>query len=296
MTHRPKIDVDTERLKGQAAELGATLADGAKDAAAKAGDAAVHAKDWTAPRVEAFVAWLLPRLDHLYKESVKSAAPKVEEAAKKATPAIDTAHDKLVDDLIPKLVTALNEAAVKAGAQAEHAAGVAAATAGKQSKKLAKAAEKAAKQAAKAERKGSGAKTFWLVAGLLGAGAALFAWLRGRSTTDPWAEPWEPADSSESLKARAQTAVGDAADAVGEVAGVAVAKGREAAEAVAHATEELTDKAKHATEELTDKAKEAADGTARKARRSAAKKPDAAAADAAPEAPADSPEGTDTAS
>lgn len=278
MTHRPKIDVDTERLKGQAAELGATLADGAKDAAARAGDAAGHAKDWTAPKVEAFVAWLLPRLDHLYKESVKNAAPRVEEAAKRATPAIDTAHDKLVDELIPKLVTALNEAAVKAGAQVEHAADVAAVTAGKQSKKLAKAAQKAAREAAKAERKHSGAKTFWLVAGVLGAGAALFAWLRGRSTTDPWAEPWEPADGGDSLKARAQTVVGDAADAVGEVAGAAVAKGREAAEAVAHATEELTDKAKEAAE--------AAQDTARKAtRRSATKKPDTPAAGATPEAP-----------
>lgn len=291
MTHRPKIDVDTERLKGQAADLGATLADGAKDAAARAGDAAGHAKEWTAPKVEAFVAWLLPRLDHLYKESVKNAAPRVEEAAKKATPAIDTAHDKLVDELIPKLVTALNEAAVKAGAQAGHAADVAAVTAGKQSKKLAKAARKAADEAAKADRKNSGAKTFWLVAGLLGAGAALFAWLRGRSTTDPWAEPWEPADSlgGESLKARAQTAVGDAADAVGEVAGAAVAKGREAAEAVAHATEELTDKAKEAAEVAQD--------TARKAtRRSATKKPDSPASQDAPETPAATTDGSDTAS
>ena len=279
MTHRPKIDVDTERLKGQAAGLGATLADGAKHGAARASDAAGHAKDWTTPRVEAFVAWLVPQVEHLYRESVKTAAPQVEKVAQKATPAIDTAHDKLVDELIPKLVAAMNEAAVKAGAQVGQAADIAATSAGKQSKKVAKAARKAAEKAAKAEHKRSGAKVFWVVAGLAGAGAALFAWLRSRSTTDPWAEPWEPADSGESLRARAQTAagdltdrVGDAADAVGEAAGTAVAKGRDAvgkaAEAVGHATEELGDKAKEA--------RDAAQETARKAtRRSTPKTPDA---------------------
>ncbi|MBO0898590.1 hypothetical protein J1G42_01250 [Cellulomonas sp. zg-ZUI222] len=280
MTHRPKIDVDTERLKGQAAGLGATLADGAKHGAARASDAAGQAKDWTTPKVEAFVAWLVPQVEHLYRESVKTAAPQVEKVAQKATPAIDTAHDKLVDELIPKLVAAMNEAAVKAGAQVGQAADVAATSAGKHSKKIAKAARKAAKEAAKAEHKRSGAKVFWVVAGLTGAGAALFAWLRSRSTTDPWAEPWEPADSlgSESLRARAQTAagdltdaVGDAADAVGEAAGTAVAKSRDAvgkaAEAVGHATEELGDKAKEA--------RDAAQETARKAtRRSTPKTPD----------------------
>lgn len=283
MTHRPKIDVDTERLKGQAADLGVSLAEGAKEAAARAGDAAGHAKEWTTPRVEAFVAWLLPRLDHLYKESVKSAAPQVEKAAKKATPAIDTAHDKLVDELIPKLVAALNEAAVRAGAQAEHAADVAAGHAGKHSKRIARAARRAAKEAARAERRHTGAKVFWVLAGLAGAGAAAVAWLRSRSTTDPWAEPWEPTDSlgGESLKARAHTAandlqdaVGDAADAVGEAAGAAVAKSRDAvtkaAQVVEHATEEIGDKAKEA--------KDAAAGTARKAtRRTTPKKPDAGA-------------------
>ncbi len=278
MTHRPKIDVDTERLKGQAAGLGASLAEGAKHGAVRASDAAGQAKDWTTPRVEAFVAWLVPQVEHLYRESVKTAAPQVEKVAQKATPAIDTAHDKLVDELIPKLVAAMNEAAVKAGAQVEHVADVAAVTAGTQSKKVVKAARKAAKEAAKAEKKGSGAKVFWVVAGLAGAGAAAFAWLRSRSTTDPWAEPWEPADGSESLKARAQSAagdlndaVGDAADAVGEVAGTAVAKGRDAAakaaEAVGHVTEELGDKAKEA--------RDAAQETARRAtRRSAPKTPD----------------------
>ncbi|WP_208012445.1 hypothetical protein [Cellulomonas shaoxiangyii] len=281
MTHRPKIDVDTERLKVQAAGLGATLADaagvaklGALDAAAKASGAAGHAKEWTTPKIDALAEWLTPRVEHLYRESIKATAPQVEKAALRATPAIDSAHDKLVADLIPKVVAAVNEAAVKAGAQVEAAATAAATTAGKHSKKAAKAAAKAAKEAAKAEKKGSGAKTFFLVASLLGAGAAAFAWLRSRSTTDPWAEPWEPGDSAnaESLRTRAQAATGDAADVVGQAAGSAVARSREAtrkaAERVTAATDDLSEKAREA--------REAAEEAARKVtRRSAAKTPDA---------------------
>ncbi len=51
-----KLDVDTEHLKEQAADLAAS----AKEAAAKAGDAAYQAKEWTTPKVEAFIDWLLP--------------------------------------------------------------------------------------------------------------------------------------------------------------------------------------------------------------------------------------------
>ncbi len=280
MTSRPKIDVDTERLKVQAAGLGATLVDaagvakvGALDAAAKASDAAGHAKEWTTPKIDALAEWLTPRVEHLYRESIKATAPQVERAALRATPAIDTAHDKLVDELIPKVVAAVNEAAVKAGA----ATTVAATVAGKQSRKAAKAAKlaaaRAAKDAAKAEKKGSGGKKFLLVAGLLGAGAAAFAWARSRSTTDPWAEPWEPGDSTtaESLRTRAQAATGDAADAVGEAAGSAVARSREASKKAA-------DRVSAATEDLSGRvqeARDAAEETARKVtRRSAAKTPD----------------------
>ncbi|HWB36786.1 MAG TPA: hypothetical protein VHA75_12245, partial [Rugosimonospora sp.] len=75
----------------QAAEIGSALS-----------DAAVHAKEWTAPKLEAFVEWLAPRLEKAYNESLKAAAPRLEKAAEKAGPVIDTAHDKLVDELIPK--------------------------------------------------------------------------------------------------------------------------------------------------------------------------------------------------
>ncbi|WP_196250764.1 hypothetical protein [Cellulomonas sp. JZ18] len=284
MTHRPKIDVDSERLKLQAAGLGATLVDaagvarlGALDAAAKASGAAGHAKEWTTPKIEALAEWLTPRVEHLYRESLKATAPQVEKAALKATPAIDTAHEKLVSELIPKVVAAVNEAAVRAGAQVEAATTAAAVATGKQSKKAAKAAKAAAalaaKEAAKAEKKGSAGKRFFLVALLLGGGAAAFAWLRSRSTTDPWAEPWEPGDSTtaESLRTRAQAAGGDAADAVGEAAGSAVAKGREA-------TKKAAERVSAVTDDLSEKVQEArgaAGETARKVtRRSPSKTPD----------------------
>ena len=67
---RAKIEVDSDKL----ADLGATLADAAKSAketagtaASKAGDAASHAKDWTTPKVEQAIDWLLPRAEfHAY--------------------------------------------------------------------------------------------------------------------------------------------------------------------------------------------------------------------------------------
>ena len=103
--------------------------------------------------------------------------------------------------------------------------------------------------------------------------AAVAAWTRTRSTEDPWAEPWEPATdsghSTETLRARAHEAredltvkVGDAAETVGEVAGVTVAKSREAtrkaADKVTAAAEELTEKVSEAREDLTEKVADAA--------------------------------------
>ncbi len=243
----PKLDVDTEHLKEQAADL-----------AAKAGDAAYQAKEWTTPKVEAFIDWLLPRAEHLYKESVKAAAPKVEKAADAVSPAIDTAHDKLVDDLIPRLVTVLNDAAVRAGATAEHVADVAADKASRKSAAIAAAAVAAAEEK---RNRHTGAKIFWVLTGIAVAGAAIAAWSRSRSQVDPWAEPWEPSESlgSSGHHHSAAAVVGDAADAVGEAAGAAVAKGREAvgkaADAAASAKDDLTEKVAEAKDAAAETAK-----------------------------------------
>jgi gas vesicle protein len=273
-TSRP----DTDELKKQAAVQAkaatSSIKDASSTAATKAVDAAGHAKDWTTPKVEGFIDWLLPRAEHLYRESVKAAAPKVEHAADRVAPAIDSAHDKLVDDLLPRLVVAMNEAAQKASSAADSAADRAAAAA----------AAVAAAAAAKQEKKHTGAKVFWTLVGLAGAATAYVAWRSSRSTVDPWAEPWEPTDSFGSSDSSLSThgtrsglanAAGDAADAIGAAAGTAVAKGRDAAskaaETLSEAKEEVTEK----VEELSEKAKEAATETARKVtRRAAPKKPD----------------------
>lgn len=277
---RPSIDVDTETLKAQAADLGATIAEvagqtraGAGVAAAQAVEAAGHAKEWTAPKVEAFVDWLLPRVEHLYKESVIAAAPRVEKVAERATPAIGTAHDKLVDELLPRLVLAVNAAADRA-ADAADAAGAAATAA-------------VTEAAASAQtKKHTGAKIFWVVAVAVGIGAAVAAWNKNRSTVDPWAEPWEPSapEVTDSFRSRAHEAkeelsdvAGQAAETVGEVAGATVAKSRQAAGKVAEAADDLGEKVAEAAKDLTEKVAEARDTTvdvAKKAtRRAAPKKP-----------------------
>lgn len=250
---RPNLDsAQTEKLKLQAAEKAAVLAAAAKvqaaEAAGQAAGVAAHAKEWGTPKAEAALEWLVPRVEHLYKESLKAAVPRVEKAAEAASPAIDSAHDKLVDELIPSVVAAVNAAAVKAGAIAEKAA--------------------AATEPQKSHR---GAKIFWILAGIAGAGAAFAAWTRSRAQTDPWAEPWEPTSDSSSngLRTRANDAredlsdrVGGAAESLGEAAGVTVAKGREAAQ---KAAERVTE----AREDLTERVSEAT-----KKRRSASKRPD----------------------
>ncbi|BDO43868.1 hypothetical protein CELD12_33580 [Cellulomonas sp. NTE-D12] len=261
MTKHSKLDVDPDKLKEQAADLGATLT-----------GAAVHAKEWTTPRVEAFIDWLLPRLENAYNESVKAAAPRVEKAAEKAGPAIDTAHDKLVDELIPRLVTALNEAAEKAGAAAVKAADTAAEVAKANAAELKKQVH-----VAPPKKSHKGLSTFMVVGLLVGAGAAGAAWFRSRSTVDPWAEPWEPTDPTggtgadalhthtHDVRASVTDAVGDAADAVGEVAGSAVAKSREATRKAAEKLDEARASAEEAAKKVTrrtaNKAEDVADAT-----------------------------------
>ena len=268
------IDVDTEKLKAQAAEIGVAVS-----------DAAVHAKEWTAPRLEAFVEWLTPRLEKAYTESLKAAAPRLGKAAEKAGPVIDTAHDKLVDDLIPRLVAAFNEAAERAAAAADSAAGALEGRADAVAGAAAGAAEDA--ESAKSH---TAAKTFFVVAALAAAGAAGAAWYRSRSSVDPWAEPWEPTDptGADSLQTRPHDghatfteAVGGAADAVGEAAGSAVAASREATHKAAEKAAEVKDAAAEKAAEVKDavaeraaEVKDAVEGTARKVTRRPTTKPD----------------------
>ena len=219
---RPTLDAD--RLKSQAADVGARLSDvsvrageTAEQLADQAKDAAFHAKEWAAPRAEK--AW---------HEGRKAAAPKIEAAAEKAIPMVDTAHDRLVEDILPKLVAAITAAAGAAAVGADKAREVADA-------KLTELAH-----IAPPPKKHTGAKIFWSIAGLAIAGAVLAVFRRRQPTTDPWAEePWEEAESDlEARAAEARAAVDVPAPVEPDDSAAAVAeRGLEAAEADAQAAE-----------------------------------------------------------
>lgn len=227
-----RTTVDAERLKSQAAELQAVLA----DAGSKANVTAAHlaeqarlqaavAKEWATPHVEHGVDWARPRLEKALAEGKHRAAPHVEAAARKAVPVVDTAHDKLVDELLPKLVAAIGAAAAATAAGADKAHDVTAA-------RLTELSHIETKKSHKG-------RNVLLFLALAGAGAAAYqAWRRSTPTTDPWAEdPWQATPSTTTRRPDFQGVVEDvrheledAAEAVGEAAGEAVARTREATE------------------------------------------------------------------
>jgi hypothetical protein len=254
-----KLDVDPVQVKAQAVDIATDVR-----------DAALSAKDWTAPRVEAFIEWLTPRLEQLYADGIKAAAPQVEKAAGMAAPAVDSAHDKIVDDLLPRLVAAVNAAVDKVQEDPEPQALVEVDDPG---------------------RSHTARNVFIAVAVAAGVGAAVAAWSRSRSTVDPWAEPWEPTEQSTGTGG-IESAMAEAADAVGEAAGTAVAKSREATrrageklaeakdelserltDAKGSASEKLTEAMDVATERLTDVKETATETTKRVRRRTAAPTP-----------------------
>jgi hypothetical protein len=235
--------IDTEKVKERAAEAAALLSDVSLKAATQAGVVAAqakgrasNAKDWAQPRVNDFIAWLTPRAEKAWQDSLQAAAPQVERAAGKAAPLIDTAHDKLVDDLLPKMVSAFNAAAANA-ATAQNKAVIAAAAA---------AAEEAGKK---------GSKKGWLVA-LTAGGAAVAGyvfWKRAQPQTDPWAEPWEQGTGADYSNGAARHSSG-----VGSAAGAAVAKGREAGAKAAQTAKDLGARAYSAAGPAFEAAKEKA--------------------------------------
>lgn len=237
---RSASTVDAEQLKTQAAGIGAALGEAsaqAQVAAAKLAEeariAALHAKEWAGPRVEK--AW---------RDGAKAATPKIEAAAERAVPMVDTAHDTFVEDVLPKLVAAVSAAATAAAAGADKA----------RDATSAKLTEMAHLEVPEPEKKSHVLATImWLLAGAAAAGAALAAWNRSKPTTDPWAEqPWEPVDQDPTDRFKAAAAdvkyeLGDAAEAVGEAAGETVARTRGATEKAAERAREAAEKAREAT-------------------------------------------------
>lgn len=237
--------VDADRLRSQAADAGAALSVASARAGQTAGalahqakDAAAHAKEWAAPRVE-----------QALREGKKAAAPKVELAAEKALPLVDRTHDRLVDDVLPKLVVAVNAAAAAAAIGADKARDLAAA----------RLTELAHVPPPKKSR--TGAKVFWSIAGLAVVGAVLAILRRSRPSTDPWAEdPWEDDETQLPIRTDAvRNGLADAADAVGEVAGEAVAVARDTTEKVKETTEKVAEKVAETTRKVTRRAAPADD-------------------------------------
>ncbi|MBC7290771.1 MAG: hypothetical protein H5T83_05475 [Actinotalea sp.] len=251
-----RTTVDGERLRSQAAELQAVLA----EAGTKANVTATHladqaryqaavAKEWATPHVEHGVDWARPRLEKALAEGKHRAAPHVESAARRAVPVVDTAHDKLVDDLLPKIVAAVGAAAAATAAGADKAHDVTAA-------KLSDLAHVQTKKSHKG-------RNFFLFLALGGALAAAYqAWRRSTPTTDPWAEdPWQSTPPASTRRSDFQGVVEDvrheledAAEAVGEAAGEAVARTREATGKAKEATGAATGKATTTRRKSTAKA------------------------------------------
>lgn len=224
-----RTTVDAERLKTQAAELQAVLADAgaranltAAQVAEQARLQAAVAREWAAPHVEHGVDWARPRWEKAVAEGKHRAAPHVEAAARKAVPVVDTAHDRIVEDLLPKVVAAVSAAAAATAAGADRAHDVTAA-------KLTELAHVETKKSHKG-------RNVLLFLALAGAGAAGYqAWRRSAPTTDPWAEdPWQATPSTtrrpdfQGVVEDVRHELEDAAEAVGEAAGEAVARTREA--------------------------------------------------------------------
>ena len=236
--------IDSEKVRARAAEASALLsgvssraAVQAEALAAQARGQASSAREWAQPRVSDFIAWLTPRAEKAWQDSLQAAAPQVERVAGKAAPLIDSAHDKLVDDLLPKMVATFNDAASNA-ASAQSKASL---------------AESVAAAADEANKKGS--KKGWLVA--LAAGGAAVAgyvfWKRAQPQTDPWAEPWEQGTGADYTDGTSRHASG-----VGSAAGSAVAKGKEAGAKAAQTAKDLGVRAYSAASPAFEAAKEKA--------------------------------------
>ncbi|MDR2454370.1 MAG: hypothetical protein LBD51_07495 [Bifidobacteriaceae bacterium] len=175
----------------------ADLAESAKSAAAYVAEVIALKAN---PKLEAAWEWASPRVETAWRKGITAAAPKVEEAARALAPRVDDARDMIVERALPAIVAAVDAAARAAAGQADVAA---------------KAARK---------RRRAGKIIGWSLAGAAAAGVGYWLWRQTRPVTDPWAEEdWEDFDAAgDAPDEDIADAAGDAAHAVGEVAGHAV--------------------------------------------------------------------------
>lgn len=238
MSLRRKVsDVDAQKVRDQAEDFGHLLGEKASHASSKAAKLAGEGKTWVTDVAA-------PKVDKAVREGVKVTAPKVEAAAEKVRPAIDTAHDKLVDDYIPRLQKAMQDAAKAAGNEAGLAA-------------KAGAAGKATQNAlTKPPRKRRAIKTVgWVLVGTVAAGTGYLLWRRTQPVDDPWAEEyWEGADNASSVVDKAKAAAASATESVRHAATDAVDHLKETA---GKAGDALGAKAEDVAESLDDAAENA---------------------------------------
>ena len=219
MSRKHKIsEVDADKVRQQAADLGHVLSEQAAKAGELATSLAGQGKVWATD-----VAG--PKIDKAWRDGVKVAAPKVEAAAEKARPAVDAAHDRIVDDYLPRVQKAMHDAAEAASGK------------GNVKDKAGKAGKAAQKALTTKPKKHRGKKTFgWILVGTAAAGTGYLLWRRTQPVDDPWAEEyWEDTTVTAPAEATTAPAVEDA-----EPAADAATVAAEAA-ADAGATEPETD-------------------------------------------------------
>ena len=189
---RPTVDAD--RLKSQAAEVGAALSERLRarrpdraHLAEQAQVAAGQAKDWAARASSTPWSGQGRGSRRPCATAPRPPRPPSSRPPRRRVPLVDTAHDRLVDEVLPKLVAAVD------GRR------------GRRRRRCGQGARRRVGQLDRArphrgrpspKKSHTGAKVFWLVRRPRASSAPCSP--RGaasRPTTDPWAEqPWEPGE------------------------------------------------------------------------------------------------------
>ncbi|MDO5049004.1 MAG: hypothetical protein Q4D87_03880 [Actinomycetaceae bacterium] len=160
-----------------------------------AADAAVrHGEEWVAKAqqlVEEGADWVAPRAQKLWDETVKTAAPVIEDAADKVRPYLDEAEERGRVYLKDAQVKAEDYA--KRGESAAKAAQKAASKKGSLAERAQRAGEATRKELTKPQKsKGAtfGKVVGWTLLGSAAAGVGYLLWRRSQPIEDPWAEEY----------------------------------------------------------------------------------------------------------
>ncbi|MEJ5868320.1 hypothetical protein WDV85_11300 [Pseudokineococcus sp. 5B2Z-1] len=236
-----------KQLRDQTAALKDRVGPAADSARKSATQYAGAARDWATPHYE-----------RARDRSLEVTAPRVAAAAGGLVPAVDAAHDKLVDDLLPRIVESLNAAAGAASDKVDEAYKPVKGSLKKQQKSL----KKVEKKAKRNQRSGGVGKVL-LVLGVLGAagGAAYAAWRSSQPSQDPWAASTggsaysgAPGGATTTTSTSGSTSPADAGDTARSATASATASVKEAADKAADQAKSAADKSANSVKEGADKA------------------------------------------